>query len=301
MGNIRKLILWAPIALLSLLLLGLASATSQPTDGNIASSTPLSTHQDSVLPTEEPHITLPKSTGPPSRGLRTTLTRILFAIPDREEYDYTAEDEDEDLSEPATPRAPAVPCDYDRCRHLQVPCEELQQLSRCLCPGVSGSHVRPDPPRLGDIQESEGVLTVHWCSPSSTVDQYRVEVRRDDSLEAVRTDTVNSTHRLITLEGLQSGKSFVVCVVAMNQAGSSEVNQAEYGPCRKVQMSGTQLRYLYVALGASAAALLLVAILGVAYYYHSRRKKSLLHSSRDTTVPSGVPNMSYRSESIEQL
>ncbi|XP_069063291.1 LRRN4 C-terminal-like protein [Pleurodeles waltl] len=301
MESIRKAILWAHIAALSLLLFGLMSAVSQPTDGNTTSSTPLSTHQDSDGPTKELHITLPKSTATTSRSLHNTLTRIHFAIPDYEEYDYPTDDEDEVPSMAATTRTPAVPCDYDRCRHLQVPCDELQQLSRCLCPGVSGTHVRPDPPRLGDIQESEGVLTVHWCSPSSTVDQYHIEVRRDDNLETLSSVTVNSTHRLTTLESLQSGKNYVVCVVAVNQAGSSEVNQAEYGPCREVQMSGSQLRYLYIALGASAAALLLVGILGIACYYHSRRKKSLLHSSRDTTMPSGVPNMSYRSESIEQL
>lgn len=301
MESIWKRDPWAPTAALALLLLCLASAAPQPTDGSSAPPTTQRAEEDSEGPTQEPHLTLQKYSAPTSRSLRTTLTRILFAIPDYEDYYFGSDEEDEDPSVAVTTRAPAVPCDYDRCRHLQVPCEELQRLSRCLCPGVSGTRVRPDPPRLSDIEVSEGVVTVHWCAPSSAVDQYRVEVRRDDNLEALRAVTVNSTNRLATLEGLHSGKDYVVCVVAMNQAGASELNQAEWGPCRAVQTPGSQFRYLYVALGASAAALLLVGVLGIGYYYHSRRKKSLLHGSRDTTVPSGVPNMSYRSDSVEQL
>ena len=78
--------------------------------------------------------------------------------------------------EPDETPLPAVPCDYDHCRHLQVPCQELQRAGRraCLCPGLSSALQPPHPPRLGEVRvEAEtGRAEVHWCAPSSQVHQY---------------------------------------------------------------------------------------------------------------------------------
>lgn len=80
----------------------------------------------------------------------------------------TPEDYQEGEEDDVTVTTPslAVPCDYDRCRHLQVSCQELQKVGpvACLCPGLSREDQQPEPPRLGEVQlvAEEGYAVVHW-------------------------------------------------------------------------------------------------------------------------------------------
>lgn len=99
------------------------------------------------------------------------LLAVTFSlVPRAQPLAGDAEEEEQD----ETP-LPAVPCDYDRCRHLQVPCQELQRAgpTTCLCPGLSSATQPPDPPRLGEVRmEAEaGRAVVHWCAPFSPVHQ----------------------------------------------------------------------------------------------------------------------------------
>ncbi|KAG8437982.1 hypothetical protein GDO86_008608 [Hymenochirus boettgeri] len=62
-------------------------------------------------------------------------------------------------------------CSYDRCKHLETPCEETQRGSgyHCLCPGIDGPSIPPDPPRLVRVIPGESGASLSWCSPLSTV------------------------------------------------------------------------------------------------------------------------------------
>ncbi|KAB0404714.1 hypothetical protein E2I00_019063, partial [Balaenoptera physalus] len=92
------------------------------------------------------------------------LLAVTFSLVPRAQP-LAGDSEEEEQDE--TP-LPAVPCDYDRCRHLQVPCQELQRAgpTMCLCPGLSSAAQPPDPPRLGEVRmEAEaGRAVVHWSA-----------------------------------------------------------------------------------------------------------------------------------------
>ncbi|XP_038620765.1 LRRN4 C-terminal-like protein [Tachyglossus aculeatus] len=172
--------------------------------------------------------------------------------------------EDDGADPPASPPPRPVPCDYDRCRHLQPPCKELQRLGRqpCLCPGLSSPNQPPDPPRLGEVQiwAEEGRALVHWCAPSSPVREYRLQFWEAGGGRR-RGPALNSSLRQAQLSPLQPGTSYVVCVVALNDAGESPTvhgdaegfrgpGEAEpFGPCRAISVPPRPQTYVHVAVG----------------------------------------------------
>ncbi|KAB1272600.1 UBX domain-containing protein 1 [Camelus dromedarius] len=151
------------------------------------------------------------------------LLAVTFSLVPRAQP-LAAGDSEED--EKAKTPLPAVPCDYDRCRHLQVPCNELQRASptACLCPGLSSAAQPPEPPRLGEVRvEAEvGRAVVHWCAPFSPVHQYWL-LLWEGGAAPQKGPHLNSTVRQAELEGLKPGGAYVVCVVAANAAGESSV------------------------------------------------------------------------------
>nr|XP_033810739.1 LRRN4 C-terminal-like protein [Geotrypetes seraphini] len=236
-----------------------------------------------------------------ARSLRSTLERILIFTGIPEDYEYF-DDETEAPTHPPT-LAPSKPCDYDRCRHLQVPCEEIQKNQHCLCPGISGPAERPDAPRIQDIHVSEDAVSVHWCAPLSTVSEYRVLYWREGEQDIRRSSALNGTFRLLILSDLEPAKSYMVCVEASNSAGTSLLNEEDelYGPCKAIRTQDHQLLYLYLAL-AIAAALILLVLATLGWYFWARKKKNILRGSvHNIADAAGVANPFYRRESVEQL
>ncbi|XP_043827268.1 LRRN4 C-terminal-like protein [Dromiciops gliroides] len=198
--------------------------------------------------------------------------------------DYEEEEEEEGEK---TPPPKIGLCDYDRCRHLQVPCKELQgpDGAACLCPATSSPHQPPDPPRLGEVHiwADQGRAAVHWCAPSSPVDEYRLRLWEAGTPVRARPPALfNSTVRRAELQGLQPGEAYVLCVVASNDAGKSSVPEALegaldadeaplptafplFGPCRYLSIPPRPRTLVHVAVGMGIA---LVCISSAALLWH---------------------------------
>ncbi|XP_075829546.1 LRRN4 C-terminal-like protein [Microtus pennsylvanicus] len=183
----------------------------------------------------------------------------------------TPQDYEEEDNEALTTPSGAVQCDYDRCRHLQVSCKELQKVGpvACLCPGLTREDQQPDPPRLGEVQilAEEGCAVVHWCAPFSPVNHYWLLLWEGNSAPH-KSGPFNATVRRAELKGLKPGGSYDLCVVAANDAGESRVpgadaegpeNWAEpsFGPCRKLIMPPRPVTLVHAAAGVGTALALL--------------------------------------------
>lgn len=183
----------------------------------------------------------------------------------------TPQDYEEEDDEAVTTPSLAVPCDYDRCRHLQVSCKELQKVGpvACMCPGLSREDQQPDPPRLGEVQmvAEEGCAVVHWCAPFSPVNHYWLLFWESNGAPQ-RSGPLNATVRRAELKGLKSGGIYILCVVAANDAGESRVPEAgvegpenwagsSFGPCRKLIMPPRPVTLVHAAVGVGTALALL--------------------------------------------
>ncbi|XP_074861128.1 LRRN4 C-terminal-like protein [Carettochelys insculpta] len=230
--------------------------------------------------------------------------------PTSQDYLETDYESYEDLYTPDTTKLsgsqqpPQRPCDYHRCRHLQPACVELRRETGCLCPGVTGPDVPPEAPLLGTVHITESGASLHWCAPSSTVWEYQLMYQADGE-PPVFSPVFNSTFRMAALAGLRPSTSYLVCVTAANQAGTSPTDDGSraHGPCRIIRTLAPQLPYAYVAAGL-AAMLGLVVVAALTWHFALRGRRRQFHGSRDNILdgevgPAGVTNGSYGSE--EQL
>lgn len=175
----------------------------------------------------------------------------------------------------------AVPCDYDRCRHLQVPCEELQRAGpvACLCPGLSSPAQPPAPPRLGEVRvvAKDSHAEVHWCAPASPVYCYHL-LLWDGAGTLHRGPALNATIRRAELEGLRPGGAYVLCIVATNEAGESLVPGPggegpdtaafpNFGPCGQFSVPPRPGTLVHAAIGVGIALALLSCTALVWHFY----------------------------------
>ncbi|CAK6449630.1 unnamed protein product, partial [Pipistrellus nathusii] len=177
--------------------------------------------------------------------------------------------EEEEEEAPPTPRPPVL-CDYDRCRHLQVPCRELQAgPAPCLCPGLSSPDRPPLPPRLADVHVAAeaGGAEVRWCAPSSPVLRYWLLLWEGGGPPR-RSGPFDATVRRAELRGLRPGGAYFVCVVAANAAGESgapgpaaapegSAGGPALGPCGPVAVPPRPGILVHAAVGVGAALALL--------------------------------------------
>ncbi|KAK1335457.1 hypothetical protein QTO34_003243 [Cnephaeus nilssonii] len=211
--------------------------------------------------------------GPP-RLLWLLLAVAFPGVPGAQPWAPEAVGEEEEEA-PRTP-GPPVLCDYDRCRHLQVPCRELQSAgpTACLCPGLSSPARPPWPPRLGAVHVAAeaGSAEVRWCAPSSPVHRYWLLLWEGGGPPR-KSGPFNATVRRAELKGLKPGGAYVVCVVAANAAGESSApgpgpgGQAPegsagaggpaLGPCGRVVVPPRPLSLVHAAVGVGAALALL--------------------------------------------
>ncbi|XP_051901201.1 LRRN4 C-terminal-like protein [Pristis pectinata] len=225
-----------------------------------------------------------ESPGPVTSSWRTTRRRFIRFTLNNDEYeDY----EEEEATPPPTRRGPLPRCDYNPCSHMQVPCEELQRAQPCLCPGISGEDIPPEQPRIRRVTgTSDSEASVHWCEPSSVVSGYRLVFWPEGASENVTTQLIPSRQRLFTLAGLEAATTYVVCVLAFNPAGASQLTKRDLdgadpgaGPCLVFATGSTRRLILYI--GVTICLLVLLSVLCVLL-------RCLCAKHRDPPTPSSV-------------
>uniref|UniRef100_A0A4W3JY16 Fibronectin type-III domain-containing protein n=1 Tax=Callorhinchus milii TaxID=7868 RepID=A0A4W3JY16_CALMI len=113
-------------------------------------------------------------------------------------------------------------CNYDPCRHWQVPCHDLQLLTGCSCPTMTGEDVKPKPAKIQKVLKiSDRSGEIYWCAPNSVVLHYYIIYQSDENKHLYKTDIINPTYRRYTLHDLASDTTYHVCVIAVNKAGTS--------------------------------------------------------------------------------
>ncbi|XP_075043515.1 LRRN4 C-terminal-like protein [Mixophyes fleayi] len=262
-----------------------------------------------ILTTSSPNLKNNRTTVSLSR--KTTHEKILY-VTENVSYEDDEDENEDDIYEVYTvpPHLPAEPCPYDRCKHLELLCDEIRKRtgSKCLCPGISGRTVIPDSPRLNQITPGQTGIGVSWCSPLSTVDGYRVHYGRPEGPLEMG-PLLNQSYRFFSIANLLPGTSYMVCVVAINGAGESQIQlvdgeegfQGQGGiisPCGIYHTFDSQGSYIYLAVGVGLA--IFAGVLGfvVLIYWFCRRKK-VRNIKRGGEM--GITNMSFKAESIENL
>ncbi|XP_054854867.1 leucine-rich repeat neuronal protein 4 [Eublepharis macularius] len=194
-------------------------------------------------PTKTPALPTPASTNIP-----------IYYV---DHYDYEDHQEESEVQT-------IGPCAYDPCRHLQKPCSELQELSPCLCPGISDDFTIPEPPSLREVSEIRDTSAeIHWCAPSSYVRFYQLAYRLKGSLN---NDTVSGeiypTAREYTLYNLRPSSNYQVCIIASNKAGSSQTTgwNGHDGPCGAFTTK-SNYKSSFAVLSAVSGLLLIATIL----------------------------------------
>ncbi|XP_070594353.1 leucine-rich repeat neuronal protein 4 [Erythrolamprus reginae] len=155
-------------------------------------------------------------------------------------------------------------CDYDPCRHLQKPCADLQKLSSCLCPGMSGEFTIPDPPRFHEVSEMRDTSAqIHWCSPNSAIRFYQLAYRPTGSKKNyTNSGEIYASARQYTLYNLLPGSTYQVCIIAWNKAGSSQTTGwNEHNPCCSTFVTKSSYTSIFAALGATSGVFLTATIL----------------------------------------
>ncbi|XP_018421114.1 PREDICTED: LRRN4 C-terminal-like protein [Nanorana parkeri] len=244
---------------------------------------------------------------------KTTRERIPFITEDID-YDNYEDDEDNGYKKQFTlpPQVFNAPCPFDRCKHLELPCSEIQKSTggKCSCPGISGRSILPDAPRLNVITPGQTGISVSWCSPLSTVQGYRLLYGSPEGpLE--KGPLLNQSYRFFSIPNLVPGMPYRVCVVAINDAGESQLQPSDgeegwpgpggiTGPCGIYNTYDPYGSYIYLAVGIGLAILAgLVGIFVFVYWFRCRKGSRKL--KRAIGEEMGVTNMSFKAESVENL
>ncbi|XP_032634954.2 leucine-rich repeat neuronal protein 4 [Chelonoidis abingdonii] len=176
-----------------------------------------------------------------------------------------------------------VSCDYDPCHQLQKPCSELQRLSPCLCPGVSGEDTVPDPPRLREVSETTDTSAqIHWCAPSSVVHTYQLAYHAKGSEKTqILVDEIYPTARQHTLYKLSPDTTYWVCVIASNKAGSSQTTSEKIlgNPCTQFTTKPSYKSIFVVLSLASGVFLITTIVLSVCLYQKCKKPHAEQYST----------------------
>ncbi|XP_048392572.2 leucine-rich repeat neuronal protein 4-like [Stegostoma tigrinum] len=203
----------------------------------------------------------------------------------------------ESLKEEETARpVHAGDCNYDPCRHWQVPCHDLRHLTGCSCPGISGPDIPPDPVKIQKvIKISDNSAEIYWCAPSSTVLHYYIIYQSDDNRHLYKTDIINPTYRRYTLHDLTSDSTYHTCVVAVNKAGSSSASSIwpSKGPCYIFKTKPNYNNIFYIASTAIIAILFILVIILSICLWRICQKVRLTDLSQMSLNPLALQNPAF--------
>ncbi|XP_074844560.1 leucine-rich repeat neuronal protein 4 isoform X2 [Carettochelys insculpta] len=194
---------------------------------------------------------------------------------------YVDDYDDDQPKEAATQQV--VFCGYDPCQHLQKPCSELQRLSQCLCPGVSGDNTIPDPPRLKEVSETTDTSAqIHWCAPNSVVNTYQLVYHAKGSEKSqLLVAEIYPTARKHTLYKLSPDTTYRVCVMASNKAGSSQTTKETISgnPCTHFTTKPSY-KSIFAALSLTTGVFLITTIvLSVCLYQKCKKPQAERYST----------------------
>ncbi|XP_062911170.1 proteoglycan 4-like isoform X1 [Mobula hypostoma] len=174
------------------------------------------------------------------------------------------EDDDTDSLEKEEITSPTPgDCNYDPCRHWQVPCHDLKHLTGCRCPVIAGEDVIPDPVKIQKVMKiTDNSAEIFWCAPSSTVMYYYIIYQSDDNRRLFKTDTIKPTYRRYTLRDLIADSTYHTCVVAVNKAGSSTTSSIwpSKGSCYIFKTKPNYNNIFYIASTVIIAILFILVI-----------------------------------------
>ncbi|XP_078086754.1 leucine-rich repeat neuronal protein 4-like [Mustelus asterias] len=200
--------------------------------------------------------------------------------------------EEEEITRPTL----AGDCNYDPCRHWQVPCRDLRHLTGCHCPDIAGEDVPPDPVKIQKVVKiSDNSAEIYWCAPSSTVLHYYIIYQSDDNRHLYKTDTINPTYRRYTLHDLTSDSTYHSCVVAVNKAGSSTASSIwpSKGPCYIFKTKPNYNNMFYIASTVIIAFLFILVVLLSVCLCKIRLKGRLTDLSRLSLDPLTLQNPAF--------
>ncbi|XP_072362102.1 uncharacterized protein [Scyliorhinus torazame] len=234
----------------------------------------------------------------------TTATSMTLALPElpiiMKGPIFIMIEDDDDLEslkeEEITRPTHAGDCNYDPCRHWQVPCHDLQHLTGCRCPDIAGEEVPPDPVKIQKvIKISDNSAEIYWCAPSSTVFHYYIIYQSDDNRHLYKTDTINPTYRRYTLHDLASDSTYHTCVVAVNKAGSSTASSIwpSKGPCYIFKTKPNYNSIFYIASTAIIAILFILVVILTVCLCKIRLKGQLTDLSRISLDPLTLQNPAF--------
>ncbi|XP_061478502.1 leucine-rich repeat neuronal protein 4 isoform X2 [Rhineura floridana] len=194
----------------------------------------------------------------------TTATSLLNLATTNSNAVFYEDDYDYDKQQEESVAQGLGPCDYDPCRHLQKPCFDLQELSSCLCPGISDEFTIPDPPRLHEVSEIRDTSAeIHWCAPYSAVRFYQLAYRPKGSKKNYTVSgEIYATARRYTLYNLLPGSAYQVCIIASNKAGLSQTTDwnERNAPCGTFATKSSY-KSVFAALCATSGFFLVTTIL----------------------------------------
>ena len=219
----------------------------------------------------------------------TTRTRIQFMTDDTDYDDDDSPSDSPNVPTPVPTRILDKLCQYDPCREDQPPCTNHLAQIGCLCPGLSGAHQLPHPPRLqgllpaGSSEGGGGGVEVQWCAPSSVVSGYRVVVEgnRSAALE------FGAQARRGQLRPLEAGAK--VCVEAVNGVGRSVASELS---CKRYHPPTPHSSSVKAGLiGGGVAVLLLLAVMAIMILWKRRARRKSTEGAAE-----GLGNPSYSAE-----
>ncbi|CAH2325114.1 LRRN4 C-terminal [Pelobates cultripes] len=308
-NEIQLFFSWPFLLLLSLPVTTIGP-TALPTENKTQSlennGTDLNSKNSSSLTTIAPTLINNQSSAPlftkVTQGHKSTREHIRYITGGTGDDYY--EDDNEETIPPIPPNIILEPCPYDRCKHLETPCEETQRRAqgRCLCPGINGPTIRPSRPHLTQIIPGERYINMSWCSPLSTVHGYKVLYGPPTGL-LERGPVLNDSFRFCIIEGLLPNTPYRVCILAFNDAGESPVEEGNLEldsettvSCRFIHTTSSKELYIYVGVGLAALAGL-VGLVVLGYCLYKKRKSNKETNWEDMVLPDQL----YRGHSVEQL
>ncbi|KAM9316803.1 leucine-rich repeat neuronal protein 4 [Gastrophryne carolinensis] len=269
---------------------------NEVTEGNEISVNSLVATMETSLYTTEPTLVTSVGLTSPAGTTKTSAGQAMTEDSLNEEGGTTPQVYTEDDNKERQPDRSATPstisaCKYDGCRHLQVPCAELQLLRVCSCPGLSGDDVIPDPPYLKNTsQMTDTSVQIHWCSPNSVVENYQLQYKPVGG----QMKTINNVHvtmRQYTLYDLTPFTTYKVCVVAFNRRGQSDTENMESGtPCTEFHTKPSYIMIIALVGGLSGLFLIIIAGLAILLY---RAYKNNMVNQYDTHL------VSYKNPAFE--
>lgn len=159
-------------------------------------------------------------------------------------------------------------CDYKPCLENQVPCAELADSTRCLCPGFTLHSEVPDEPDLRSVSWNGSEVVVQWCAPNSYVTAYRVTIGGQERKKFGKDQRSGGVG---TVDDISK-----VCLTAVNDTGESQAS------CKMYQHRENRMSLRAALIGGALGLLLLILLLVLLLRRKRQRKEQASIAMHDT-------------------